>query len=172
VEEGHTKVAVVGKNVYLRPLGLATQRNCLGIPAFLQAMFRVGCRHVVFDLSACQGMDSTFLGVVAHAATSLPRVPGKTVIILNAGQKACRQLKRIGLLPLLCLPHAPLSLPENLEFRDVDFLHFPKTENERLQKIKELHCNLAELNEKNRATFGSFIEMLEEELRREGANSQ
>jgi len=162
-EEG-TEIAIVGKSVYLKPVGMATQQNCLGIPDFLEAMFRIGCRHVVFDLAQCTGMDSTFLGVVADAATSLPHTPGKTVLVLNAGERSVSLLRRIGLLPLVALHEGTACPPESLELRRIDFVHFPKTEVERITKIKDLHQSLAELNEKNRRTFGSFITMLEEEL--------
>lgn len=164
MDADHTEVAIVGKTVYLRPIGMALQENCLGIPDFLEAMFRAGCRHVMFDLQQCTCMDSTFLGVVADAATSLPQVPGKTVLVLNASERSVRQLRRIGLLPLLSLHKGAASPPEGLQFRQIDFLHFPKAETERITRIKDLHMKLAELNEKNKKTFGSFIAMLEEEL--------
>ncbi len=165
MEEGRIEVAIVGKTVYLKPYGLATQQNSLGVPDFLDAMFRAGCRDVVIDLEECRGMDSTFLGVIADAATALPRAPGKTVMVLNASEKACRQLQRIGLTPLVCIHAGEVDVPDELEFRKIDFVHFPKTETERIEKIKDLHKQLARLNEKNQRTFGSFIKMLEEELR-------
>ncbi|MFW6189349.1 MAG: STAS domain-containing protein [Planctomycetota bacterium] len=166
------EVAIVGKTVYLKPHGLASQENSLGIPDFLEAMFRAGCRDVVFDLEDCRGMDSTFLGVIADAATSLPRVPGKTVVVLNANERACRQLRRIGLTPLICMHAGEVEVPSELKFRKIDFVHLPKNESERLQKIKKLHQQLASLNEKNKKTFAPFIEMLEEELEQEQAEEQ
>ena len=36
MDADHTEVAIVGKTVYLRPIGMALQENCLGIPDFLQ----------------------------------------------------------------------------------------------------------------------------------------
>jgi anti-sigma B factor antagonist len=164
VDEEHTEIAIVGKTVYLRPIGMATQQNSLGIPDFLEAMFRIGCRNVVFDLGRCTGMDSTFLGVVADAATSLPHTPGKTVLVLNAGERSVSLLRRIGLLPLITLHEGAANPPEEVQFRQIDFVHFPRSETERISRIKDLHKTLAELNEKNRRTFGSFITMLEEEL--------
>jgi anti-sigma B factor antagonist len=164
LDEDRTEIAIVGKTVYLKPVGMATQQNSLGIPDFLEAMFRLGCRHVVFDLGRCTGMDSTFLGVVADAATALPQVPGKTVLVLNATDRSVSQLRRIGLLPLVALCEGAAEPPDCLQFRQIDFVHFPASETERLTKIKDLHQKLAQLNEKNRRTFGSFIAMLEEEL--------
>ncbi len=170
MDEERTEIAIVGKTVYLKPIGMATQQNCLGIPDFLETMFRIGCRHVVFDLAQCTGMDSTFLGVIADAATALPQVPGKTVLVINAGERSVSLLRRIGLVPLINLHCGQASPPEELEFRQIDFVHFPRTETERITRIKDLHKKLAEMNEKNRRTFGTFITMLEEELAQQGGD--
>jgi anti-sigma B factor antagonist len=163
-EHNHIEAAIIDENVYLKPIGLATQDNCLGIPDFVDAMLRAGCTSVSFDLKECLGMDSTFLGVVAGAATATPHVPGRHVVILNAGERAVRVLQRVGLLPLVCLHEGAAEPPANIELRRIDFVHLPRTERERLERIKELHLELARLNEKNLETFGPFIEMLNEEL--------
>lgn len=165
LESDRIGVAIIGQNVYVKPVGMATQENSLGIPDFLDAMFRAGCTSVSFDLSECLGMDSTFLGVVAGAATVAPHLPGKTVIILNAGDRAVRTLKRVGLIPLVCIHEEVLEPPEEIELRAVDFVHLPRTERERLEKIKKLHEELARLNDRNREMFGSFIAMLAAELK-------
>jgi len=164
-KENHIGVAVIGTNVYMKPVGLAGQENSLGVPDFLDAMFRAGCRSVSIDLRDCVAMDSTFLGVVAGAATAAPHLAGKKVVILNASEGAIRTLQRVGLLPLLCVHEGDVQPPEGIELRQIDLMHFPKTERERLVMIKNLHKELAELNELNRETFGSFIAMLEDELK-------
>ncbi len=162
--DGSVEVAILGKCVYLKPLGFATQRNSLGIPEFLDAMFRTGCTHAVFDLSKCPGMDSTFLGVIADAATALPRRRGKTVTILNANERSRRQLHRVGLMPLVRLHEGELYPLEELRLRKMDFVDFPRNRSDRLEKIRDLHQKLVRLNEGNQELFGSFIRMVEEEL--------
>lgn len=86
------------------------------------------------------------------------------MLVLNASEPLARQLRRIGLLPLVCLHEGSVELPAEIELRRIDFLHSPKTEYQKLQKVKELHQHLAQMNERNRMLFGPFIEMLEEEL--------
>ncbi len=166
-EEGQISVAVVGKSVYVRPTGLATQNNSLGLPDFLSTMFRQGCSSVTFDLKDCRGMDSTFLGVIASAAMSrmLPRT--KTVVIINASENAERQLRMIGLLPVVAVKREPVKPPDGLELAEVDFVHFPASQRARTRKIKALHEKLIKLNERNRKQFSGFLEMLEAELQQE-----
>ncbi|MCK4374192.1 MAG: hypothetical protein KAX19_02650 [Candidatus Brocadiae bacterium] len=164
-EQDRIEIAVIGRTVYLKAFGFATQHNSLGIPDFVGAMFRAGCKYVAFDLADCQGMDSTFLGVVADAATASPHRAGKTAMILNADEGLVRQLRRIGLLPLVCIHEGKAEAPAHINLREIDFVHFPRTEYQKLQKVRHLHERLAELNERNKRLFGPFIAMIEEELR-------
>ncbi len=166
MSEGPVQVAILGDSVYLKPCGFATQCNCLAVPDFLDAMFRAGCKYAIFDLDQCGGMDSTFLGVIAHAASALPHRRGKTVAVVNANQRALTQLQRVGLLPLVCLRQEKVETPGGLELQDMSYFPFPKTPYERLERIRDLHQRLVHLNEGNRELFGPFLEMLEEELKR------
>jgi hypothetical protein len=109
-------------------------------------------------------MDSTFLGVVADAATALPHTDAKTAVIINASEERLTQLRRIGLMSLVKVRDEKVPPPENVELTSIDFVHFPKTEMQRLSKIKNLHEKLVKLNDKNRRTFGPFIKMLDEEM--------
>lgn len=163
--EGRILVAVVDKTIYVKPIGYATQDNSLGLPDFLRAMFRQGCTSVTFDLDECRAMDSTFLGVVASAAMSGPHGRGKSVLIINANAEAKRELKMIGLLPVVALREDKTEPPPDLELSRIDFVHLPNDERERIERIKELHEELIKLNEQNRQNFGNFIEMLDEELK-------
>jgi len=166
-EEDHIEAAVIDKTVYLKPFGFATQHNSLGVPDFLKAMFRMGCCYVAFDLSECQGMDSTFLGVMADAAITNPHRVGKSVLVLNAREDLVRQLRRIGLLPLVSLHGEAAEPPVKLELSCIDFVHFPRNNYQRLRTVQRMHQQLVQLNERNRRLFGPFIEMLEQELDQE-----
>jgi len=157
-------VLIIDKSVYLRPVGYATQDNSLGVPGFLSSMFQEGCVRVAIDLKDCMGMDSTFLGVIAHAATNLPRHGGSPVTILNASEKDIREFATVGLLSLVEVIDSPVEPPEGLELLEIDFVHFPNTERERIQQVKYLHEQLAKLNERNKKNFSSFLSMLQEEL--------
>ncbi len=164
-DEERIEVAIVGDNVYLKPFGRASQHNCLGLPDFLDGMFREGCTMAAFDLAECTGMDSSFLGVIAAAATAVPRKIGQTVVILNASESLMEGLQRVGLLQLVKVVKEPVTPPVDVALRPVDLMHLPHTERQRITQIKVLHEHLVKLNEKNKATFGPFLKMLEEELK-------
>ena len=165
-ENDRILVAVLDRTVYVRPFGYATQKDCLGLPDFLKAMFREGCVNVAFDLGETVGMDSTFLGVIASAAMPGPRTGEKSVVVLNADEHARRELRTIGLVGVIALRDEPYEPPADVELSEVDFVHLPGTERERLIRIKELHEGLVKLNDKNKRNFGAFVKMLDEELER------
>ncbi len=166
-EQGKIEVAILGKTIYVRASGYATQANSLGLPDILVAMFQQGCTSVTFDLKECCGMDSTFMGVIAGAAISRTRPRGKAVAIINSNDRTRQELTFIGLLPAVALVEEEVALPEGLRLARAGTIHWPKTERARITKIKKLHENLIALNEKNKKRFGAVIEMLETELRQE-----
>ena len=57
--------------VLIRVLGRASFVNSSSLREFTGEMMRQGKRRFVIDFSACTGMDSTFLGVLAGLALDL-----------------------------------------------------------------------------------------------------
>jgi len=169
-ETGRIEVAVLDKNVYIKPIGYATQTISLGVPDFLEAMFRQGCTGVTFDLKACLGMDSTFLGVIAAAAMSRAHGGERAVVILNADKKLIGELKLVGLLPVVAVKKGACEVPDDIQLSEIDFVHLPSSERERIQRIKRLHEGLVKLNDANKVRFKAFCDMLEEELRQTGSD--
>ena len=157
------------KTVYLKPCGCATQENSLAIPDFLSAMFRQGCARVAIDLRECKGMDSTFLGIIAYASTLLSGqtalgTGSKAVLVLNPCREHLRDLQTVGLRGLVALRGEPFELPEGLKLERIGPVHFPGSERERIEKIKDMHRRLVDLNERNRRQFSSFVAMVDGEL--------
>lgn len=172
VEEDKIEVAILGKTIYVRPSGYATQAISLGLPDFFDAMRRQGCTSVVFDFGQCCGMDSTFMGVIAGAAMSGTRPRGKSAAIVNADERIAQQLAFIGLLPVVAVVEEPVLLPADLRFSRAGAVPWPKTERDRIVRIKKLHEKLVQLNVKNKARFGAVIEMLDKELQEQHKGEQ
>jgi hypothetical protein len=163
-QEDRIEVAVLDRVVYVKPTGYARQANSLGLPDFLSAMFQQGCTSVTFDLKDCRGMDSTFMGVIAGAAMPRARPQRKAVAVINASEKLRKQLKFIGLAPVVEVFDEQVELPPGIRLAQVSAVHWPEDERARVKKIKQLHERLVELNEQNRDRFGPMLEMPEQEL--------
>ncbi len=165
--EGEILVAVFNDTIYVKPFGFATQENALGLPDFLSTMLRKGTRKITFDLQECAVMDSTFLGVIASAALDHVHGSKKNVLIINSDERARRQVRNLGLTGVVALKAEPCDPPPDLQLSRIDFFHLPKSEKERLERIKDMHEQLVHLNARNRQNFGAFIEMLDEELEKD-----
>ena len=160
---GEVKGAVLGKTIVIKAIALAVQNNCLGLPDFIRAMAAQGCDSVLFDLSDCTGIDSTFIGVLADAAKCVPRSGEKNVVVLDPEKRFESQLKKVGLANLLTIRTEVEKAPE-VQFQPIDQMHLPADERERLTRIMELHKELVGLNEHNETQFGEFVKAMELEL--------
>ena len=65
-----------------------------------------------------------------------------------------------------------MDLPEQLQLRQMDFVDLPRTQYQRLARIRDLHRQLVALNSGNRELFGPFLEMLDEEIQQSREEQQ
>ena len=91
------EVARQGAATYLRVLGRATFTVGPVLKQFGTAAIEDGCTRMVLDVSACEGMDSTFMGVLAGMATRLARQTGGKMLMLNVSDKLFDILSTLGL---------------------------------------------------------------------------
>ena len=90
--------------------GRANYLNCSSVRQFLERVIKEGRRHIAIDFAHCEGMDSTFLGIIAGAALHL------------------RKYEPRGVLTLCRLSHRNLELVRNLGLHrilQVDSSEFP-----------------------------------------------
>src|ERR1035437_2270468 len=91
------EVARKGATAYLRVLGRATFKVGLVLKQFGTAAIEEGCTRIVLDVSACEGMDSTFMGVLAGMATRLARQARGKMLILDVPANLFEILSTLGL---------------------------------------------------------------------------
>ena len=95
------EVARQGATAYLRVLGRATFTSGPVLKQFGTAAIEDGCNRIVLDVLACEGMDSTFMGVLAGLATRLTRQTGGSMLMLNISDKLFEILSALGLNQLM-----------------------------------------------------------------------
>lgn len=155
-------VARQGATVFVRSLGLANMKNAPMLDAFLQAEIGEIATVVCVDLSACSGMDSTFMGLLVGYSQQLTRVGGQ-VVVVNPTEQNRRLLDMLGVstvLPVI-VQQAPLQL---------EFVSLPAgiTLNpaQRIDLVRRAHQNLMALTPANQAKFSAFMAALEGDLQR------
>lgn len=132
-----------------------------------------GCSALLLDLTECDTVDSTFLGVVAGLAMKFRRRQGGgRVFLFGASERIADNLRTLGLSQM-----APLLSPEKLEhelpglawnpgaMRRID-LHPPPDKLVARQTMLEAHENLSTLSEVNAEIFKNVLSVLRESERR------
>jgi anti-anti-sigma regulatory factor len=165
---GYYEVAIGARAVYVRVHGLATMSNCLCLRTFIEELLAAGRSFIVVDLADCAGMDSTFMGVLAGAATSERngRPPG--IAAVNVSEPLLRLLKNVGLTELIFVEPEPFETPA-LEFVR---LAEQRGEKDRLACVQAAHEHLMKLNERNEEIFRPLVAALELEMKQYGMKEE
>lgn len=142
--------------VFARVVGLGTMNNCVSFKQFLDHLKERGFGKFVFDLSDCEGFDSTFMGILLGLA--LGRA---SVVLVNLKIAHRKLLSDVGIHRVVQLCEEPVSLPDvdlkKLESRPVET-------SSRLGHVLAAHENLVRLDRRNQEKFGAFVAILREEL--------
>ena len=154
------RVARSGQVVYIRPVGLANMKNASVIDAFFQAESLDSIHTACVDLSACTGMDSTFMGMLVGTAGVMSATGGKLVLV-NPDSSNLRLLEMLGITEVL-------PVLQGCELPDLVFVDLDSQANvpmkERMELIRRAHINLVALNDANKEKFSAFLTSLEADL--------
>lgn len=161
--DGHIDIALCEKLIYVKVIGLASMNNSMSLLELSVALLDSGYAEVVFDLRQCEGMDSTFLGVIAGIATHGPDRKGPTVTVVNCGTECMNSLEIVGLTKFVQIKTDPVATPDVEMFR-LDEEEIPDVD--RVRFIKEAHEQLTLIDQRNRDLFGPLLRMLSDELAR------
>lgn len=149
-----------GETVYIRAEGHVTAAVCPALKTRLFARLDAQPRAtaVMFDLSQCEYMDSTFLGLIVGAQKRFAAAGGDKIRVLHVNE-ACRGLLRtIGVLGMVELSEEIVAFPSEMEKIDTG-----SRASARL--ILDAHEELSGLSEENHKRFAGLTSILREALR-------
>jgi hypothetical protein len=160
-EEGYIDIALCEKMIYIKVTGLGSMNNSMSLLELCVALLDSGYAEAVFDLGKCQGMDSTFLGVIAGIATHGHDRKSPIAAIVNCNKECMNSLETVGLTKFVQIKSGHIKSPEVEMFRleeddvgDVDRVGF----------IREAHEQLVLIDKRNRDLFGPLLRLLNDEL--------
>jgi len=158
------EVAIGKRAVLVRVSGMASMTNCLCLRDFLDEMQASSHSFIIIDLTRCTGMDSTFMGVLAGAASYVKAGRKTGVAVVNAGKPLVKLLESVGISELVFVD------PDPFEMADVEFLHLEDRagEEERLALIRTAHQHLIKAGAHNAKIFGPLLRQLEVEMKKRG----
>jgi anti-anti-sigma regulatory factor len=141
-----------GPDLCIRATGRVTAPLCSSLHGSVNAELAGTDRaqRARVDLSGCEHMDSTFIGLLVGLSR---RLGGEVAV--ERPSPACRSaLEDLGLLEILQIPETPSPFPNDLELQEPG-----STVSADL--LLETHTALSETSEENRARFALLRKMLE-----------
>ena len=172
VSGGNLLVAVQATFALVKVTGRATFKLVPSLKRFCMNALDHGCQDIVFDMEECQGMDSTFMGVLAGIAIH-PGGAGSThVIVVNLTARTHDMLTTLGLERVLECHEQEDPHPE-LKSRLAAALHLDGLEADddrtlSLTTMLQAHQHLVDVDPENMARFRDVLTYLDQEVRRNG----
>ena len=155
----YLEVARSEQTVFIRVAGLGNMRLAMGLMDFTAEMLRSGYTQFIFDLSACKGLDSTFMGAMVGLAAAAQESKGQAAVV-NANSDTAELLQIVGADKFL-----KLAGPYQMEAIETERLEAPPpSAQRRLELVKKAHQNLVVIDQRNEARFGAFLRQLSNEL--------
>ena len=173
-------VGAAGSEVHVRVVGRGTFQNGQTLRRYAFGMMDRGGEEFFVDLSRCQGMDSTFLGVLAGIGLRLAQI-GQTgkVHILNVGPRNWELLQTLGLDRLFAINttgnlRTKMPLPADAEFQrlpesELGEVTPPLSKHDTVDLMLEAHDNLIRADQRNLAKFKDLTQFLRENVAKRAA---
>jgi anti-anti-sigma regulatory factor len=169
--------------IHVRVVGRGTFQNSQPLRRFADEMIDSGWREFVFDLSQCQGMDSTFLGTLAGVALRLKHdARGGSIHVIHATASQRDLIHTLGLDRLFvveaddqfALAHTPNPDEEFEQLPDTDLanLSHSATRDDVADLMLEAHDDLIRADASNRDRFSEVTRCLRERLAKRRASAQ
>jgi anti-anti-sigma regulatory factor len=161
--------------VHVRVIGRGTFQNGQPLRRYALEMMERGARQFVVDLGQCQGMDSTFLGVLAGIGLRLAQLPGRgKVQIARISARNMELLQTLGLDRLFTIQPgnettilSPSCREENLQKlpdSDINELNKPLNKLDTADLMLEAHDSLIRADQRNLAKFKDLTQFLRENV--------
>ena len=156
----------------VRVVGRGSFKNSPALKDFVADALANGAESLALDMSACAGMDSTFMGVLAGIAMRLRKENrGGEVILVNLDDKLSALLTTLGL-NLIVHGYAAGTTPSDIALAlacesGLQTVSSSGAEPRRTaETMLEAHQNLVDISPKNLAKFRDVIEYLREDVNR------
>ena len=158
------QVDVSSRPILVHICGRANFLNCSPLRTFFRKMVAEGNYDFSLDFKHCEGMDSTFLGILAGLAIDTQRSdPKGSVALTGLGERNLELVKNLGL-------HRIVDIVENTNDQtskpseEVERLtQESQTEDEKKEMLIGAHEDLVKIDESNLAKFQDLLTFLKNE---------
>ena len=154
-EETKYLVNISAATAVLAVVGKANYMNCHSVGEFFAKAIERGCTKIIVECSRCNGMDSTFLGMIAGAALTLRKTEGK-LSLTNLNERNLELVENLGLDKIASVESAN-------DTQNAQSTSTLEKQNASHADILKAHENLIEADSANRIKFEDVIAFLKKE---------
>jgi anti-anti-sigma factor len=149
-----------GESIYVRARGHVTAAVCPGLKTRIFARLEAEppVEGLYLDLSECEYMDSTFLGLIVGCHKRLSARTGMKVVLLGVNEACLGLLRTIGVLGLVALRDEGPEFPPRME----ELSNGPKAT---VGFILDAHEDLSALSAANEKRFSALDSVLKSALK-------
>jgi hypothetical protein len=163
--EGHFSFAIWECKTLIRVEGYATMQNSFVFQNLVENMLQQGCLDFTIDLSLCQGLDSTFMGIlVGIVEPSTEKSKISLLTLINIKENHQRSLDNLGISHIFHITKVPIALPK-IPMQAIEEVSVSPLS--RLKTIQQAHRSLLALPSNHQKEFTEFLEMVEQELQQQ-----
>ena len=171
------RVAQVGDLVCVRIAGRATVHASVSFKRFMRDQIDRGRYHFVLELSQCQIMDSTFLGVMASLASQLQATtqPNACMELVNGNERVLGLIDNLGVLGWFRVTENASDSGQPVDASSVEMAQSlalePGSREEMARTSLAAHQVLMALHPDNEQKFKEVTTFLEEQLGEDATRS-
>jgi anti-anti-sigma factor len=151
-------------SIFVKAQGHITAALCVDLRKKVYEKLKAGqnTAHLIFDLSQCDYMDSTFMGLLVGFNKKLHLLNGERLTVANPSEVCVELLTKLGVIKLLSVdPDYHDGFPE-------DMVLISQTQNPTANVLLQAHNDLSELSPENREKFSTLTKILRAQMKNEG----
>ncbi len=162
-------VGCLGSVAWARIEGRGNHETCGNVKRFLRDQFEAGFRRFVIDLQNCNGIDSTFIGMLYRLACDVEKEDEKgTVEVINPGERNEKAICKLGLNSKIKIDCDGTGWRKEQELIEEN-LRNPLCcdsldKQERAEMILDAHEALAAANDENQSRFCDVLDYLRKDI--------
>ncbi len=153
----------VDDRIYIKAKGHVTAAYCPELKSRCFARFedKPPVASILLDLTECDYMDSTFLGLIVGLAKRLKTISDRKIALWGASEVCIGLLRTIGVLRLVEIAGLAPEIPAALD-------RVGRGVTTTAQFLLDTHEELSSLSDENRAKFSALSSMLRESIKKPG----
>jgi anti-anti-sigma factor len=153
-------VARVDEMAQVRVTGRASMNCSRSFRDFAFKALDDGVERLLVDLSACEAMDSTFMGVLAQIGVRSKQKKARFEVV-NASETRKKQLKVIGVHRVVTFTYT-----DDMDGDWTSLSRAKVTELEHAKMVYKAHETLIEIDSKNVPEFKDVVDFLRDDIQR------